>query len=138
MASDGNIIQDMDASQQFNSPSSNAKAGSKSGLVSSTVYGLTPSSNHSTAVHSKLHSKRRRSTFLTAWAYECVLVIFALGLLAAIVSILASFQHQPQPSWGLGINLNTVIALLATFLRNSILMVIEQGQWFFEWSCIGQ
>ena len=69
-----------------------------------------------------------RETFLKTWAKECLLVLIATGLLIAIASILTSYNHQPQPGWGLGLNLNTIIALLATILRSTLVVVVEEGQ----------
>jgi hypothetical protein len=61
------------------------------------------------------------------WAKECLLVLIATGLLIAIALILASYNHQPQPGWELGLNLHTIIALLATIIRSTLVVVVEEG-----------
>lgn len=72
--------------------------------------------------------KRRKASVLSIWAPECLLIFASSALLMAIVVILHLYQAQPQPSWKLGINLTTIIALLATLLRNSITMVVEESK----------
>lgn len=72
-------------------------------------------------------SPSRRENPLLSWVWEGLLVLSAVGLMTAIVVILARYQDQPQPSWSLGININTIIAILATLLRNNIVMVVEEG-----------
>jgi hypothetical protein len=67
------------------------------------------------------------------WVLEALSVILAIGLIAAIISILAQFNKKTVPEWPLGINLNTLIALLATLSRALILLtvaeIISQAKW---------
>jgi hypothetical protein len=72
-------------------------------------------------------SSRPESTFRDWWQ-ELALSLYATGLLAAITATLAAFNGQPQPNWSLGINLSTIAAFLATFLRSTLIMIIEQGK----------
>jgi hypothetical protein len=72
-------------------------------------------------------STERANTFQTWWK-ELGLSLFTIGLLITIASILAALNRKPQPSWTLGLNLNTVVVLLATFLRSSLVMVVEAGK----------
>jgi hypothetical protein len=67
------------------------------------------------------------STFRTWWI-EWVFVLIAIGILIAIVVTLRLNNQQPQPKWGLGVNLNTVIAVLATLLRSCLVTVVEEGK----------
>lgn len=64
---------------------------------------------------------------------EVLSVILAISLIAAIISILGHFDGQILPDWPLGINLNTLIALLATLARALILLIvaeiISQAKW---------
>lgn len=68
-----------------------------------------------------------RSSAFHAWWQELVLSAYALSLFIAITAILSCFNKRTQPSWTFGLNLNTLIALLATFLRSGLGMIVEQG-----------
>jgi hypothetical protein len=85
---------------------------------------ITPSSAGNSK-SSKMDASRVNK--LLTWWKESVLLLAALGLLIAIVSILAAYGGKPLPKWTLGLNLNTVVALLATALRSSLVMVLEEG-----------
>lgn len=76
--------------------------------------------------------KRRKVRAISIWAPECLLILASTAILASIVVILHVYQTQPQPSWRLGINLTTIIALLATLLRNSITMVVEESKFILR------
>jgi hypothetical protein len=56
------------------------------------------------------------------------LLLAASALLIAIVSILAVYSGKPLPKWTFGLNLNTIVALLATSLRSSLVIVVEESQ----------
>lgn len=70
-----------------------------------------------------------RSTTNPIWIWwkESVLLLLATSILVAISSILAIYTGKPLPKWTLGLNLNTVVALMATLLRSSLVMVVEEG-----------
>lgn len=61
-------------------------------------------------------------------------VALALGLLAAIISILAHFEGRTLPDWPLSINLNTLIALLATIMRAVMLVAVCEVLSQLKWS----
>jgi hypothetical protein len=65
---------------------------------------------------------------LWVWWKGSALLVVALGLLIAIISILAAYGGKPLPKWTLGLNLNTIVALLATSLRSSLVMVVENSK----------
>lgn len=65
---------------------------------------------------------------LRSWWAELALSALATAILVAIISLLANFHGKPQPSWTFGLNLNSLVALMATLLRSSILMVVEEGE----------
>lgn len=86
-------------------------------------------------VRSKEPRKRRDSTFraravhsLHNWWQEWVLLFTALIILMTIVVILRVLSGQPQPEWKLGVNLNTLIAVLATVFRSSLVTIVEEGR----------
>ncbi|OAL55033.1 hypothetical protein IQ07DRAFT_476272, partial [Pyrenochaeta sp. DS3sAY3a] len=70
------------------------------------------------------------------WWKESVLLLIAISLLVAISSILATYTGKPLPKWTIGLNLNTIVALLATILRSSLVMVVEevlsQAKWTWQ------
>ncbi|KAH9887509.1 hypothetical protein F4778DRAFT_797454 [Xylariomycetidae sp. FL2044] len=86
---------------------------------------------------------RERHHVLRFWTYETISMIMSFGLIAATFSILARYDGQKVPEWPFSINLNgrentdrthqTLIALLATILRATMLVavaeVISQAKW---------
>ncbi|KAH8714832.1 hypothetical protein GQ44DRAFT_624959 [Phaeosphaeriaceae sp. PMI808] len=71
---------------------------------------------------------------LRTWWKEWALVVLSLGFLIAIIVIFRIYNGRTQPNWRLGLNLNTVIALLATLLRSSLVTstVIGQAKWCWQ------
>jgi hypothetical protein len=78
------------------------------------------------------HSSQRYRIFWY-WKWEFAALILAVGLLAAMMALLISFNGQRVPDWGYSINLSTLLALLATVLRAIIVTVtgqiISQAKW---------
>lgn len=54
----------------------------------------------------------------------------SLLLFAAIIAILSAFDGVPQPSWGqrITITLNSLIAILSTFCRAMLMLVVAEGR----------
>lgn len=77
---------------------------------------------------------------LSFWKWELVSVLLTIGLLAAIVSIMLHFENRTLPEWPLSINLNTLIALLATIMRASMLVAVAEviGQLKWTWFSTGR
>jgi hypothetical protein len=63
---------------------------------------------------------------LWIWWKESALLVVALGLLIAIIYILVAYSGKPLQKGILGLNLITIVALLATSLRSSLVMVVEE------------
>lgn len=80
------------------------------------------------------HITERHAAFKN-WILEVCSVVLAIVLIAAIISILAHFNGQTVPDWPLSINLNTLIALLATLSRALILLTVAEiiGQTKWSW-----
>lgn len=93
--------------------------------------------------------RKRRST-LNAWSWEIVLLIFAAGLLASVFVALGQQDGKPSQGWALpknfeslnlalprNLSLNTLVAILSTFLRASMVAtaasIISQGKWVWYW-----
>ncbi|KAI1452754.1 hypothetical protein F4805DRAFT_470619 [Annulohypoxylon moriforme] len=75
----------------------------------------------------------RRHHVFRFWPWEIASLITAFGLVAATYSILAHFNGQKLPEWPFSINLNTLIALISTFMRAAMLVcvaeIISQTKW---------
>ncbi|KAI1099350.1 hypothetical protein F4804DRAFT_345568 [Jackrogersella minutella] len=75
----------------------------------------------------------RRHHVFRFWPWEIGSLFLAFGLIAATYSVLAHFDGQKVPEWPFSINLNTLIALLATIMRAAMLVgvaeVISQTKW---------
>lgn len=75
---------------------------------------------------------------LSYWALEIITVVVAIGLLVAIIALLAHYDGHFMPEWPFQINLNSAIAFLSTFLRAAIVATVAEvvGQikwtWFTE------
>ncbi|KAH6642484.1 hypothetical protein C7974DRAFT_468834 [Boeremia exigua] len=75
-------------------------------------------------------SHRRRSgrqyRIWGPWKYEIASVLLSVGLNIAIAVLLAQFDTQTVPDWGQYLNLNALLALLSTFLRATLVIIISQ------------
>lgn len=72
-----------------------------------------------------------RPSSFGVWYQELLLSLYTVGLFIAITTVLSRFNKQQQPNWMLGLNLNTLIAILATFLRSALVTIVEQGMRVF-------
>lgn len=74
------------------------------------------------------------------WGWEIFSLVLALLLLVAMVVILRVYEGQRVPDWGESFNLNTILALLSTFFRGLLVIVIaeivSQAKW--EWFGAGR
>lgn len=60
------------------------------------------------------------------WAFEILTLLFATGLFIAIAFVLIHYNGSFLTDWPLPINLNTVVALLSTVFRASLVMVLAE------------
>ncbi|QDS74890.1 hypothetical protein FKW77_003680 [Venturia effusa] len=61
-----------------------------------------------------------------AWWQEIISFLCAAGFFVAIAIILVKYSGQEQPDWKYGLNLSTLVAILSTLLRVSLVMVVEE------------
>lgn len=77
----------------------------------------------------------RRHHVFRYWLWEIVSLAITVMLLAAIIALLCHYEGQQVPRWPFSINLNTLIALLSTILRTTMLVsaaeVISQAKWIW-------
>jgi hypothetical protein len=81
-------------------------------------------------------SRRRPGNNKVAWfwSFEIATLLSAFGLMGAIIGILAHFDGQKVPEWPFSINLNTLIALLSTLFRASMLVAVAEILGQIKWS----
>jgi hypothetical protein len=68
------------------------------------------------------------------WKWEAFTIVLCLGLVTAIFAILGAFEGQQAPEWGHAINLSTLLALLATILRASLVAIVSEILSHTKWS----
>lgn len=78
--------------------------------------------------HAKARDKGSRIALLAAWWMESALLATAIAAMIAIVTMLAQYNNEEQPSWKGTINLNTLVAILSTLMRACMVVVAEQGE----------
>jgi hypothetical protein len=71
--------------------------------------------------------KPNRVSVFTTWWLELASLAAAVVALIAIVAAMIKYDGQEQPTWKYSINLNTLIAVLATILRACMVVVAEEG-----------
>lgn len=79
------------------------------------------------AISSRQSEKYQALSIARQWWQEWTLILTSIGIFIAIVVILRRFHNEPQPDWKLGLNLSTLIAILATLLRSSLVSIVEEG-----------
>lgn len=77
---------------------------------------------------------RSRKLMALSWAVEFFWCLVSIVLLAALAMILAIHNGKPLPRWPLGLTLNTVVALLATFCRASFVVAVTEGVSQLKWN----
>lgn len=77
---------------------------------------------------------RKSHRVLRFWIWEVLSVCLAIGLLVAIVLVLNHFHGEIVPQWRFSINLNTLVALLATIARAAILTAVPEILGQVKWS----
>lgn len=65
----------------------------------------------------------------SAWWQEIVSFLFAATFFVAIAIILAKYNGQEQPDWKYSLNLSTLVAILSTLLRASLVVVVEESEY---------
>ncbi|KAK9774088.1 hypothetical protein AB5N19_06921 [Seiridium cardinale] len=68
--------------------------------------------------------RRLQKAFLP-WKWQATQLLIAFGTLASIISVLDRLSGEQQPKWLQGFTLNSLIAILATLLRGTLVTVVE-------------
>jgi hypothetical protein len=76
-----------------------------------------------------------RYSVFRAWGFELGAILLAVGLVVAIMVLLATHEGLPAPNWGQHLNLNALLALLSTILRAALVVIVAQviSQRKWEW-----
>ncbi|WXC65916.1 hypothetical protein SNK03_011695 [Fusarium graminearum] len=61
-----------------------------------------------------------------SWSWEIISLLFALALLVAIIAVPAHYNDKVLKRWPYDISLNTIIAILSTFMRASMMLVVAE------------
>lgn len=75
---------------------------------------------------------------LDTWSSEILAIGFSLACFVAIVAVLSSFDGKQSPQLSYGLTLNTIVSILATACKSSLLFLVAEsiGQlkwvWFFQ------
>ncbi|KAF4962268.1 hypothetical protein FSARC_9657 [Fusarium sarcochroum] len=70
--------------------------------------------------------KPSKSGPMRSWPWEILSLVFALALLIATIAIPAHYDQKVLKQWPYDINLNTVIAILSTFMRAAMMLVVAE------------
>lgn len=65
----------------------------------------------------------------SAWWQEIISFLFATVLFVVIAAILAKYNGQEQPESKYSLNLSTLVAILSTLMRASLVVVVEEGKY---------
>lgn len=82
----------------------------------------------------QIFPSRNRRRVLRFWIWEVLSVCLAIGLLVAIVLVSNHFHGEIVPQWRFSINLNTLVALLATIARAAMLVAVAEILGQVKWS----
>ncbi|ODM19713.1 hypothetical protein SI65_04699 [Aspergillus cristatus] len=136
----------MDRKKLFNAPQVNQI----------NTWDLTPVSNHASTsqlfpIPGSANDKRSDSAaaqprikrgwkYLTmdTWYGETLLLSFSFLSFLAIVIVLAVYDQKPSPSLKWGLKLNTIISILATACKSSLIFVVSEAigqlKWIWFWT----
>lgn len=75
---------------------------------------------------------------MRSWLWESLSLIFAMALLITIIAVPAHYNNQILKQWPYDISLNTIIAILSTFMRASMLLVVAELVGQMGWQALRQ
>ncbi|CAJ0549714.1 Ff.00g033270.m01.CDS01 [Fusarium sp. VM40] len=75
---------------------------------------------------------------IRSWLWESLSLVFAMALLITIIAVPAYYNNQILKQWPYDISLNTIVALLSTFMRASMLLVVAELVGQMGWQALRQ
>ncbi|CAI7629279.1 unnamed protein product [Penicillium pancosmium] len=67
------------------------------------------------------------------WFFECLAMAFSFASFIAVIIILRAYDQKPSPNLSYGLTLNSIISLLATSSRSSLLFVVAAAVGQLKW-----
>ncbi|KAF0326953.1 hypothetical protein GQ607_005717, partial [Colletotrichum asianum] len=67
---------------------------------------------------------------LEVWAFEVMALLLSVIAFTTIFIILSAYDKQPQFDLSRGININTIIAILSTIVKATLVFVVAEGKYF--------
>jgi hypothetical protein len=68
-----------------------------------------------------------------SWLLECLAMVFSFASFIAIIIILVVYDQKPSPNLSYGLTLNTIVSLLATASRSSLLFAVAAAVGQLKW-----
>lgn len=81
----------------------------------------------------KKKPKAKRSLWLDTWLFEGIALSFSIACLVAIFGVLAAYDNKKRPQLAYKITLNTIISVLATGCKSSLILVIGEAICQLKW-----
>ncbi|PLB36247.1 DUF3176 domain-containing protein [Aspergillus candidus] len=85
-----------------------------------------------TKTHGK-KTKAKRSIWLDSWLFEGISLSFSIACLVAIFGVLVAYDNKKRPQLAYKITLNTIISVLATGCKSSLVLVIGEAICQLKW-----
>jgi hypothetical protein len=82
---------------------------------------------HPAQVKQQDSRKCKKKSILKEWRLEIAMSALSILLSTAIVFLLKQYDKHPMPSWSFHLNVNSLVAILSTFLRSCLFMILAQG-----------
>ena len=89
---------------------------------------------------SDIHLSERPSPSLqlykpSEWLYEISSLALSVLAVITLICVLRAYENRPNPQWRLGISLNTVVSILSTVFRASLMLpvahALSQSGWIW-------
>ncbi|RGP76972.1 hypothetical protein FLONG3_4910 [Fusarium longipes] len=71
-------------------------------------------------------TRQKPKSPVCSWLWEILSILFALALLVATITIPARHNDKVLKKWPYDIGLNTVVAILSTFMRAAMMLVVAE------------
>ena len=82
---------------------------------------------HPAKVEQQHSLKCKMKSIFKEWWLEIAMSALSIWLFTAIIFLLTQYDKHPVPSWSFHLNVNSLVAILSTFLRSTLFMILAQG-----------
>ncbi|KAF0328635.1 hypothetical protein GQ607_004047 [Colletotrichum asianum] len=69
-----------------------------------------------------------KMAILWVWRFDFLALLISCAAFAAIAALLGVYNERAQPEFAYNININTLIAILSTVLKATLVFVVAEGQ----------